>query len=69
MTVAQIRKHVRFGGKVEGICTGAATLARVGLLQDRIFTLHQENQPVFVENTLTGTANLLPHLGTARDLS
>ncbi|WP_298838345.1 GlxA family transcriptional regulator [uncultured Roseobacter sp.] len=49
-TVAHIRKHVRFGGKTGGICTGAATLARAGLLQDRTFTLHWENQPGFVES-------------------
>ncbi|SMY10095.1 HTH-type transcriptional regulator CdhR [Flavimaricola marinus] len=48
-TVARLRKHVRFGGKVGGICTGAATLARAGLLNDRIFTMHWENQPGFVE--------------------
>ena len=48
-SVAAIRKHARFGGKVGGICTGAATLARAGLLKDRIFTLHWENQPGFVE--------------------
>ncbi len=48
-TVAKLRKHVRFGGNVGGICTGAATLARAGLLQDRTFTLHWENQPGFIE--------------------
>ena len=47
--VTKIRKHVRFGGKTGGICTGAATLARAGLLKDRMFTLHWENQPGFVE--------------------
>ncbi|PLS21450.1 GlxA family transcriptional regulator [Amylibacter cionae] len=44
-----LRKHARFGGNMGGICTGAATLARAGLLQDRRFTLHWENQPGFVE--------------------
>ena len=48
-TLVQLRKHVRFGGKVGGICTGAATLARAGLLEDRIFTMHWENQPGFLE--------------------
>jgi transcriptional regulator GlxA family with amidase domain len=48
-TVAALRKHKRFGGKIGGICTGAATLARAGLLKDRIFTMHWENQPGFVE--------------------
>jgi transcriptional regulator GlxA family with amidase domain len=47
--VAALRKHARFGGKFGGICTGAATLARAGLLKDRIFTLHWENQPGFLE--------------------
>lgn len=47
--LAQIRRHVRFGGKVGGVCTGAATLARAGLLADRRFTLHWENQPGFSE--------------------
>lgn len=48
-TVAAIRRHVRFGGKIGGICTGAATLARAGLLDGAKFTLHWENQPGFVE--------------------
>jgi transcriptional regulator GlxA family with amidase domain len=50
-TVAKLRKHVRFGGKTGGICTGAATLARAGLLEGRSFTLHWENQPGFVEHS------------------
>ncbi|WP_425038672.1 GlxA family transcriptional regulator [Primorskyibacter sp. S187A] len=44
-----IRRHVRFGGAVGGICTGAATLARAGLLKGKRFTLHWENQPGFIE--------------------
>ncbi len=44
-----IRRHVRFGGKLGGICTGAATLARAGFLTDKTFTLHWENQPGFIE--------------------
>lgn len=48
-TLATLRKHVRFGGKVGGICTGAATLAKAGLIGDKSFTLHWENQPGFVE--------------------
>ena len=48
-TIAILRRHLRFGGKLGGICTGASTLARVGVLADRTFTLHWENQPGFVE--------------------
>ncbi|WP_375174712.1 GlxA family transcriptional regulator [Pseudooceanicola sp.] len=44
-----IRRHARFGGKVGGICTGASTLARAGLLEGKRFTLHWENQPGFIE--------------------
>jgi transcriptional regulator GlxA family with amidase domain len=47
--LATLRRHVRFGGKVGGICTGAATLARAGLLENKRFTLHWENQPGFSE--------------------
>jgi transcriptional regulator GlxA family with amidase domain len=47
--LSSIRRHVRFGGKAGGICTGAATLARAGLLKGKAFTLHWENQPGFVE--------------------
>ena len=48
-TIAALRRHARFGGPLGGICTGAATLARAGLLDDKRFTLHWENQPGFVE--------------------
>lgn len=47
--LGQIRHHARFGGKVGGICTGAVTLARAGLLEGKTFTLHWENQPGFTE--------------------
>ena len=47
--LARIRRHVRFGGMAGGICTGAATLARTGLLDGKDFTLHWENQPGFFE--------------------
>jgi transcriptional regulator GlxA family with amidase domain len=47
--LGHLRRHVRFGGTVGGICTGAATLARAGLLGRKRFTLHWENQPGFIE--------------------
>ena len=47
--LAAIRRHARFGGRVGGICTGATTLARAGLLAGKRFTLHWENQPGFIE--------------------
>ena len=47
--LSTLRRHTRFGGKIGGICTGAATLARAGLLEGKAFTLHWENQPGFVE--------------------
>ena len=48
-SLGRVRRHARFGGKVGGICTGAATLARAGLLTGKKFTLHWENQPGFSE--------------------
>lgn len=47
--VAAAARHHRFGGTVGGICTGAITLARAGLLTSGRFTLHWENQPAFLE--------------------
>ncbi|MEZ5676387.1 MAG: GlxA family transcriptional regulator [Thalassovita sp.] len=44
-----IRRHAKFGGQIGGVCTGAAALARAGLLGNRRFTLHWENQPGFIE--------------------
>jgi len=46
---AWVSRQRAFGGRVGGICTGAFALARAGLLKDRRFTLHWENQPAFVE--------------------
>lgn len=48
-TLGQLRRRSRFGGVHGGICTGAATLARAGLLTGKRFTLHWENQPGFSE--------------------
>lgn len=48
-TVAAIRRHAQHGGRVGGICTGAVTLARAGLLKGKRVTLHWENQPAFEE--------------------
>ncbi len=48
-TIAELRKRARFGGRHGGICTGAASLARAGLLEGKRFTLHWENQPGFAE--------------------
>jgi transcriptional regulator GlxA family with amidase domain len=48
-TIADLRRRVRFGAPLGGICTGAATLARVGVLNRKRFTLHWENQPGFTE--------------------
>lgn len=57
--VAAVQRHYRFGGVVGGICTGAVALAKGGLIGQRRFTLHWENQPGFVETfpDLTPTAN------------
>jgi transcriptional regulator GlxA family with amidase domain len=49
-TLAIIRRRARFGARHGGICTGAATLARAGLLSGKTFTLHWENQPGFIES-------------------
>jgi AraC family carnitine catabolism transcriptional activator len=48
-TIAWLRSQARHGSVVGGICTGAFTLARAGLLSGRRFTLHWENQPAFRE--------------------
>jgi transcriptional regulator GlxA family with amidase domain len=48
-TISWLRDQARHGRTMGGVCTGAFTLARAGLLQDRRFTLHWENQPAFEE--------------------
>jgi transcriptional regulator GlxA family with amidase domain len=47
--LGMLQLHHRRGGQVGGICTGAYTLARAGLLEDKKFTLHWGNQPAFEE--------------------
>lgn len=48
-SVGWIRDQARHGRVIGGLCTGAFTLARAGLLEGRSFTLHWENQPAFEE--------------------
>ena len=44
-----LRYHKRRGGIVGGICSGAYSLARAGVLENKSFTLHWENQGAFAE--------------------
>ncbi len=46
---AAVTRHLRHGGTVGGVCTGAFLLAKAGLLGQRRFTLHWENQAGFAE--------------------
>ncbi len=48
-TVHWLNRQRAFGSVVGGICTGTFALAKAGLLVDRRFTLHWENQPSFSE--------------------
>ena len=48
-TVSWLRNQAQHGRTVGGVCTGAFTLARAGLLSGRRFTLHWENQSAFEE--------------------
>lgn len=48
-TISWLREQARHGRTIGGVCTGAFSLARAGLLADRRFTLHWENQPAFEE--------------------
>ncbi|WP_412562410.1 GlxA family transcriptional regulator [Thalassobius sp. MITS945101] len=44
-----LRKEDRFGRRLGSICSGAFALARAGILTNRRFTMHWENQPGFLE--------------------
>lgn len=59
-TVSWVREQARHGRMVGGLCTGAFTLARAGILLGRQFTLHWENQPAFEE--------MFPHLAISNQL-
>lgn len=47
--VGAVQRHMRHGGRIAGLCTGAVALAHAGALTGRSFTLHWENQPAFRE--------------------
>lgn len=47
--VAWLRREARRGLQVAGLCTGAYTLARAGLLDGKKATIHWENQDSFLE--------------------
>ena len=55
-----IRRQRQLGSVVGGICTGSFTLAKAGILKDRRFTVHWENQAGFIEcfSDLLPTMNL-----------
>ncbi len=48
-TTNWLNRQRAFGAPVGGICTGTFALAKAGLLTNRRFTLHWENQPSFSE--------------------
>ncbi len=45
-----LRRDARQGSAVGGLCTGAWTVAKAGLLEDRRATIHWENQDSFEED-------------------
>lgn len=55
-----IREQWRRGQTVGGLCTGAYTLAKAGILEGRTFTLHWENMEPFRE--------IYPHLDPVSQL-
>jgi len=44
-----LRREARRGAKMGGLCTGAFTLAKAGLLDGKRATIHWENQDSFIE--------------------
>ena len=48
-TLSWIRLLAQHGRTIGGLCTGAFTLARAGMLAGKRFTLHWENQSAFEE--------------------
>lgn len=44
-----LRREARRGAKIGGLCTGAYTLAKAGLLDGKRATIHWENQDSFLE--------------------
>lgn len=44
-----LRREARRGAKMGGLCTGAYTLAKAGLLDGKRATIHWENQDSFIE--------------------
>ena len=46
-TLQWLRKHARFGGRVAALGTGAFTIARAGLANDKQLSLHWPHIPVF----------------------
>lgn len=61
-----VRQQSRIGSRIGGICTGAFTLAKAGVLKGKSFTLHWENQASFIEtfDGLTPSDNLFEIDGT-----
>ena len=49
-TINWLRRENRMGATLGGICTGAFALAQSGIIGDRSFTVHWENQPSFIES-------------------